>query len=193
MPEGPEIETEKLEETIKEELDHEGGAFLKQIALTTAILAVLAAIASLQAGSTINTALVLKTEAVSLQSEASDQWTFYQAKGIKSALQEASSTPWLAIGKEPPAHYKETMKRYSEEQAAIQNKALEKEHQRDERLKESDHFLHKHHSFAGSVALLQVAIALGAVAALTRFRLIWFGSMLVGGTGIIIFALTMFG
>jgi hypothetical protein len=193
MPEGPEVETEKLEETIKEELDRDGGAFLKQIAITTAILAVLAAIASLQAGSTVNAALVLKTEAVSLQSEASDQWTFYQAKGIKAAIQEASSNPWLAIGKAPPSQYKETMKRYSEEQAIIQNKALEKEHQRDERLKESDHLLHKHHSFASSVALLQVAIALGAVAALTRFRLIWFGSMLVGGTGIIISALTMFG
>ena len=34
MPEGPEVETEKLEEAIKEELDHEGGAFLKQIAIT---------------------------------------------------------------------------------------------------------------------------------------------------------------
>ncbi len=191
MPEGPEVETEKLAETIKEELEREGGSFLKQIAITTAILAVLAAIASLQAGTTVNTALALKTEAVRLQSEASDQWAYYQAKGIKAAIQEASRTPWLAIGKEPPAQYKETMKRYSEEQAAIKNKALEKEHERDERLEDSDHLLHKHHGFASSVALLQVSIALGAVAALTRFRLIWFGSMLVGGTGIIIFAVTM--
>ena len=192
MPEGPEVETEKLEDTIKEELEREGGAFLKQIAITTAILAVLAAIASLQAGSTVNTALALKTEAVRLQSEASDQWTYYQAKGIKAAIQEASRTPWLATRKAPPAQYKKTIKRYSYEQAAIKNKALEKEHERDERLKESDHLLHKHHSFASSVALLQVSIALGAVAALTRFRLIWFGSMLVGGTGIVIFALAMF-
>lgn len=191
MPEGPEVETEKLEETIKEELEREGGTFLKQIAITTAILAVLAAIVSLQAGTTVNTALALKTDAVRLQSEASDQWAYYQAKDIKGAIQEASRTPWLAIKREPPARYEETMKRYREEQAAIQNKAIEKEHERDERLKESDHLLHKHHSFASSVALLQVSIALGAVAALTRFRLIWFGSMLVGGTGIIIFVLNI--
>ena len=44
MPEGPEVETEKLEENIKEELDRGGGAFLRQIAITTAIFAVLAAI-----------------------------------------------------------------------------------------------------------------------------------------------------
>ena len=63
MPEGPEIETENLHEAIKEELEREGGSFLKQISITTAILAVLAAIASLQAGATVNMALVLKTEA----------------------------------------------------------------------------------------------------------------------------------
>src|ERR1700693_5510319 len=148
MPEGPEIETEKLHEAIMEELEREGGSILKQISITTAILAVLAAIASLQAGTTVNTALVLKTEAARLQSEASDQWAYYQAKGIKAAVQEASRTPWLAIGKEPPVQYGEKMKRYGEEQAEIQNKARDKEHERDEKLKESDHLLHKHHGFA---------------------------------------------
>ena len=95
MPEGPEIETEKLHDAIKEELEREGGSFLRQISLTTAILAVLAALASLRAGATVNEALLLKTEATRLQSEASDQWAYYQAKGIKAAVQEASRAPWL--------------------------------------------------------------------------------------------------
>lgn len=192
MPEGPEIETENLHEAIKEELEREGGAFLKLISITTAILAVLAAIASLQAGATVNMALVLKTEATRLQSEASDQWAYYQAKGIKAAVQEASRTAWLAVGKEPPAAYKEKMQRYIEEQKEIQGKALEKERERDERLKESDHLLHKHHGFASAVALFQVSIALGAVAALTRYRLVWFASLLAGGVGIILFVWPMF-
>jgi hypothetical protein len=192
MPEGPEIETKELHEAIKEELEREGGSFLKQISITTAILAVLAAIASLQAGATVNMALVLKTEATRLQSEASDQWAYYQAKGIKGAVQEASRTPWLAIGKEPPAVYEEKMRRYGQEQKEIQDKAREKERERDERLKESDHLLHKHHGFASAVALFQVSIALGAVAALTRYKLVWFGSLLTGGVGIILFAWPMF-
>ena len=192
MPEGPEIETENLHEAIKEELEREGGSFLKQISITTAILAVLAAIASLQAGATVNMALVLKTEATRLQSEASDQWAYYQAKGVKTAVQEASRTAWLAIGKVPPAAYEEKMHRYEEEQKEIQAKAMEKERERDERLKESDHLLHKHHGFASAVALFQVSIALGAVAALTRYRLVWFASLLAGGVGIILFAVPMF-
>jgi hypothetical protein len=192
MPEGQEIETEKLHEAIMDELEREGGSFLKQISITTAILAVLAAIASLQAGATVNMALVLKTEATRLQSEASDQWAYYQAKGIKAAVQEASRTPWLAIGKEPPDAYDEKMSRYVDEQQEILNKAREMERERDERLKESDHLLHKHHGFASAVALFQVSIALGAVAALTRYRLVWFGSLLTGGVGIIYFAWPMF-
>ncbi len=192
MPEAPEIETEKLHEAIKEELEREGGAFLKIISVTTAILAVLAAIASLKAGATVNDALVLKTESARLQSEASDQWAYYQAKGIKAAIQAASRTAWLASGKTPPVEYEQKRQQYLAEQEGIRQKALEKERERDLKLKESDHLLHIHHGFANSVALLQVSIALGAVAALTRFRLVWYGSLVVGCAGIVIFALASF-
>jgi hypothetical protein len=193
MPEGPEVDTDKLHEAIQEELEHDGGAFLKRIALTTAILAACAAIASLRAGATVNEALVLKTEATRLQAEASDQWTFYQAKGLKAAVQEASATSWLAAGKEPPAKFAEEQKRYKDEQVEISRSAKEKEHARDEKSKEADHLLHEHHGFANTVALLQVSIALGAVAALTRNRLVWFGSIAVGLIGLAFFAKAFLG
>lgn len=192
MPEEPEVELEKMHEAIKEELEKEGGSFLRQISITTAILAVLAALASLQAGATVNMALALKTEAVQLQSQASDQWAYYQSKGIKAAVQEASSAPWLAAGKKPPGQYEAKLKRYGEEQVEISRKATEKERERDEKLRESEHLLHRHHSFANAVALFQVAIALGAVAALTRSRLVWYGSLFTGGAGIVFFAWPLF-
>ena len=193
MPEGPEVETEQLHETIQEELEHEGGKFLKRIALTTAILAAFGAVAALRAGATVNEALVLKTEATRLQAEASDQWAYYQAKGIKAAVAEASRTSWLAIAKEPPAEYAEKQKRYTQEQAEIQKKARDLEKERDAKSAEADHLLHRHHGFADAVALFQVAIALGAVAALTRSRPVWLGSLLLGAGGIVLFAVTLFG
>ena len=192
MPEEPEVETEKLHEDIKEELERDGGSFLKQISVTTAILAVFAAIASLEAGATVNEALALKTEATRLQSEASDQWAYYQAKGIKAAVQEASRTPWLAMGRNPPPAYGEKIQRYAEEQKEIEAKAHGKERERDERLSEADRLLHKHHGFASAVALFQVSIAMGAVAALTRFRLVWFASLLAGLVGILLFSWPLF-
>ncbi len=193
MPEGPEVDIDTLHEAIQEELEHDGGAFLKGIALTTALLAACAAIASLRAGATVNEALVLKTESTRLQAEASDQWTFYQAKGLKAAVQEAAATPWLAIGKEPPVKYAEEQKRYKDEQVEISKKAKEKEQARDEKSKEADHLLHEHHGFANTVALFQVSIALGAVAALTRNKLVWFGSMGVGLIGLALFAKALLG
>jgi hypothetical protein len=191
MPEGPEVETDKLHESIQEELEHEGGTFLKRIALTTAILAALAAISSLKAGATVNEALVLKTEAARLQAEASDQWSYYQAKGVKAAVQESSRTSWLAIGKEPPAEYAERQKKYGEEQAEIQAKAKELEKERDAKSAEADHLLHHHHGFAHAVAVFQVAIALGAVAALTKSRPVWLGSLVLGAGGLVLFAVAI--
>jgi hypothetical protein len=185
MPEGPEIDTDSLRESIHEELEREGGALLRFIALTTALLAVLAALASLRAGATVNEALARKTEATRLQAEASDQWAYYQAKGLKAAVQEAVRAAWLAAGKEPPADVAEKARRYGEEQEAIAEKAREKEKERDAREAEAEHLLHAHHRFAVSVALFQVSIALGAVAALTRQKLVWLGSLAVGLAGLV--------
>jgi hypothetical protein len=185
MPEGPEIETEKLHEAIEEELEKEGGGFLRNIALTTALLAALAALASLEAGATVNEALVLKTEATRLQGEASNLWAYYQAKGVKAAVAESATAVFAAAGKEAPPAYEERRRRYAEEQEAIREKAEEKERERDEKGREADHLLHVHHRFAGAVAFFQVSIALGAVAALTRIRLVWLGSMALGAAGIV--------
>jgi len=183
MPEGPEVETENLREVIRDEMEHEGGGFLRRIALTTALLAACAAIASLKAGATVNEALALKSDATRLQAEASDQWAHYQAKGLKGAVQEASRSAWLAAGKEPPPAHAEAVARYASEQEEIRKKATEKEKERDEKSKEAEELIHRHHGFANAVALFQVSIALGAVTALTRNRLVWFGSMAVGVVG----------
>jgi hypothetical protein len=190
VPEETETPTERLHEAIHEELEREGGRFLKQIALTTALLAACAAVATLEAGRTVNEALVLKTEAARLQAEASDQWAFYQAKGIKAAVAEASRTSWLAIGKEAPAGYAESQARYLREQEEIKKTAEEKQRERDAKDREADELLHRHHGYANAVALLQVSIALGAVAALTRNRLVWVGSGLVGMGGLVLALLT---
>lgn len=193
MPEGPEIDTDKLRETIDEEIKKEGGSLLRTVALTTAVFAALAAIASLQAGATVNQALALKTEATRLQAEASDQWAYYQAKGLKGTVTEVSRSTYLALDKTPPEELAKNLERYAEDQRKSMEKAKDLEKQRDEKGEEADHLMHHHHFYAQSVALLQVAIALGAVAALTRKRLAWFGSILLGLGGAGLFGYAFFG
>jgi hypothetical protein len=189
MPEEPEIETAELRERIHEEVERESGTFLRRIALTTALLAAFAALASLEAGDSVNEALVLKTEATRLQAEASDLWAHYQAKSIKAAVARASAASWEAAGREPPVELAAEVRQHADGEADLEHQALRREQERDERSREADVLLARHHRFAQAVALFQVAIALGAVAALTRLSLVWMGSLLLGIAGIALFAL----
>ncbi|MEO6209018.1 MAG: DUF4337 family protein [Gemmatimonadaceae bacterium] len=187
MPEEIEIDTDKLRETIDDEIEKEekgGSRLIRSIALSTALLAALAAIASLEAGATVNEALVLKTESTRLQSQASDQWAYYQAKGIKAAVVQSSAASWVAVGKAPPSDIATQIAHYAAQQDSIRNQAKELEAERDTKSHEADALLERHHHYAGAVALFQVAIALGAIAALTRVRVVWVGSMVVGGAGL---------
>jgi len=188
MPEGSEVDTERLQETIHEPPTD---SMLRNIALTTALLAGFGAVAALRAGGTVNEALVLKTEAGRLQAEAPDQWAYYQAKGIKGNVQEAARATWIAAGKPVPPNIEPSIQRYAAEQKDIEHAARQKERERDEKSHEADQLLARHHRFANSVALLQVGIALGAVAALTRQRAIWLGSGILGLMGAGLFVLTV--
>jgi hypothetical protein len=191
MSEGPEVDTDRLHEVIHEELERDGGSFLRSIAVSTALFAALAAIASLYAGATANQALVLKTDATTLQARASDQWAYYQSRGIKAQIQMAAQAAWLAAAKTPPAALEQQRTRYVKEQDSISAAARKLEEERDAKTREADHLLHRHHAFANAVALLQVCIAVGAVAALTRNRPIWYGSLLVGVAGAVLFVLAL--
>jgi hypothetical protein len=191
MPEEIEVDTDKLQEAIHEEVEKEGGTLLRTIALTTALFAALAAVSSLLAGSTVNEALALKTEATQLQAQASDQWAYYQAKGIKAVVLEAQKGLLASGDKSIPPDLDKSIARCKNEQQEAQKEAQEFERRRDEKGTDADLLIHRHHFFAYAVALLQVAIALGAVAALTRKRLAWLGSMALGviGAGIFVWAL----
>jgi type II secretory pathway pseudopilin PulG len=184
MPEEIEIDTDKLRETIDEEIEKRGAPLLRAISLTTAILAALAAVASLRAGATVNEALLLKTEATRLQALASDQWNYYQAKGIKGAIAGSTAAAWTIAGRAVPPALASEVSRYAVDQAAIKLEAKRFEDERDTKSAEADALLTQHHYFAVAVALFQIAIALGAVAALTRVRMVWIASLIAGLGGL---------
>lgn len=186
MPEEIELDTDKLRETIDDEIEKSGGAMLRWVALITAILAAITAVVSMRAGSTVNEALVLESEATQLQARASDQWAYYQAKGIKGAIAANAGNAFAAAGRPVPDSLPALAKRYAHEQAAIDTTARSLERERDAKAQEAAGLLAQHHHYAFAVALLQVAIALGAVAALTRQRAAFALSMLAGAGGIVL-------
>src|SRR3954470_18320142 len=100
MPE-EELETAELKEQIDQRLeDHEGhhggghgggAAWLRYLSLSTAIIAVIAAVASLMSGASSNEAILEKSEAMLAEARASDRWAYFQAKGLKATLSDGEA------------------------------------------------------------------------------------------------------
>src|SRR5260370_33460777 len=98
-----EVGVDKLHEQAHEKA-REGkprAPWLQWLALSTALFAVLAAIASLKSGQLANESLLRMNEATLKQAQASDAWSYYQAKGIKQVTLE-SEADVLSISR-PPA------------------------------------------------------------------------------------------
>jgi len=160
-----EVPLEHLHEQIHESAEHGGEKWISWVALSTALLAVLAALAGLLSGKHAN-------EAMMSQIEAADHWAYYQAKGIKAAVLDAKMSLSTTVQEQD----RTKAERYSEEQAEIQKEAQAKE------AEAKDNF-HRHEVFAGSVTLFQIAIAIAAISALTKKRRFWFVSLIFGIAG----------
>ena len=195
MPEEIEFDAREAHESVEEGRHGHGGHphdpaapdWTRFISLSTAVLAVIAAIGALQSGTLVNEALLEANKAVEAQAKASDTWAYYQAKGIKGNTAKQTAD-LLAANSAPNAatiqRYRSEAERYNGEQDELKHQADEREKERDEHNKESEHYMHKHHNFAYCVTFTQVAIALSAIAALTRRRNVWYGSMAIGAIGL---------
>jgi hypothetical protein len=184
MPEES-IETQELKERLDEARERAAGEEPKQggwllwLSLSTAVIAVLAAIASLLSGSYANDAIVQKDEAILHQSKADDAWGYYQAREIKATVFSTQPDPkWAAEAERERRQAVDTQRRAQEEEKLVAD--------RDEL---SERSLHMHHQFAKSVTVFQVAIALAAIAALARRRLMWWVSLAMGALGVVLFLL----
>lgn len=194
MPEDP-LETTELQEKLDEALERAeeaaeeraSPAWTFHLSLSTAMIAVLAAIASLQAGSLINQALLEKNQAVLLQAKASDQWAYYQAKGIKGVVYQTQADSLAVSHAALARQFQDASARYKTEQAEIKTQAEELEKNVQEKNEAAEHFLHHHHQFALAVTLFQVAIALSAIAALTRRKPLWFVGLGIAVIGAVFF------
>ena len=166
-----EVPLEHLHEEIHHRAEHGGPSWISGVALSTAILAVLAAITGLLSGMHAN-------EAMMAQIQASDQWAYYQAKSIKASVLDAKMTLTATATEKD----KEKAAQYQEEQTEIKREAAEKE-------AEAKSNFHKHEIFARGVTMFQIAIAIAAISALTRRRTFWFVSLVFGLVGVVFLCL----
>ncbi len=166
-----EVPLEHLHEHTQHAAEHGGAPWISGVALTTAILAVLAAIAGLHSGKHAN-------EAIRSQIEAANHRNNYRAKSIKASVLDVK----LSITPAPAESDREKAKRYEEEQAEIRKEAEAKS-------SVAKSFFHQHEVFARAVTMFQISIAVAAISALTKRRRYWFVSMALGAAGCVFLVL----
>jgi hypothetical protein len=191
MPED-ELETseirDQLEESNKRAEESEARAgWIIYLSFSTAVIAVLAAIASLESGAYSNDALLLKNEALLAQTKASDQWAYYQAKSVKGTIYSSQAAQLLTSNAELAAKAQKEAERYAREEAEISKTANELEKKVAEDSERSSESMEHHHRFAYAVTMFQISIALAAIAALSRQRAVWLGGLLVAVVGLVYF------
>ncbi|MBF0544896.1 MAG: DUF4337 domain-containing protein [Candidatus Riflebacteria bacterium] len=163
--------------------------WLSYLALTTVVLAVCATLSTFKGGS-------YSTRSVMFQTQASDQWAFYQAKSIKGYLYDIqremlelelrersdSSPPSLLEGhKNQIASFAGKVAKYEDEKKQIQEAAKKLEASRDD--------AQKHQQIFGmAVIFLQISILLSSIAALLKKKSFWLMGLAVGLVGVVYFA-----
>jgi hypothetical protein len=198
MPEETEIGEVGVDKVGEHAAEHarehaEHNPWMRWLGLSTALFAVVAAVASLKSGHHANEAILHGNEATLHQTEASDIWGYFQAKGIKAATSEAEAELLVAIKASPEeiAKAREHAEHERKGQEELEKKARELEEERAKMERASVEDLTSHQSFAYVVTTLQVAIGLSAVAALIQRKVIWLLALGVGLIGCAYFVLNL--
>ena len=169
--------------------DEKKEVWLNYLALTTVIFAVCATLSTFKGGG-------FSTRSVISQAQASDEWAYFQAKGIKSyiyqvqvdkleldliELQQGSNQKLASTYAEKIADYKSKIEKYEKEKSEAQVKAKQLESVRDEAQIHSK-------AFGMAVIYLQIAILLSSIAGLLKKKAVWLAGTLAGLVGMIYFA-----
>jgi hypothetical protein len=158
----------------KETKEEKKERWMGYLALSTAIMAVLAALTTLYMGK-------FSSRAIMSQGLESDQWAFYQAKSIKQHTFEMSKkslelqyrsqkglAPDVAADFEKTlAKYNDEIKRYESEKKEIKDKA--------EGIAKAKHKAQDMGgNFAYALIFLQIALMLSSLASLTKRHYLWY-------------------
>lgn len=159
--------------------------WLNWLALTTVVLALCATLSTFKGGG-------FSTRSVLSQTQASDQWAFYQSKSIKGYLYEiqrdrlnlemkdkgrTASPEIMAEYKKLAEEYGAKLAKYEKEKAEIMQAAKNFEEVRNDAQTHSK-------TFGVAVIYLQLAILLSSIAALLKKKPIWLAGLGLGVVGV---------
>ena len=163
------------------------GGMINQIALFTAVIATVGALFGYMGGATQANAGLYKNNAAIKKTEASNQWNYFQSKSTKQSLAEMSRD--LSTREDDKAKYQAKVDRYEKEKTDIKVVADKLEAEATEWDHKSDEQMHQHHRWAQSTTVLQVCIALAAIALLTKKKWLEYAMFAAGAVGLAVGAM----
>lgn len=165
------------------EHDEKSKGMIAQIAVITAIIATVGAIFAYMGGATQANAGLYKNNAAIKKTEASNQWNFFQAKSTKQSLAEVSRDLSADSVKDK---YQVKIDRYEKEKNEIKLVAEKLELEATTWDKKSDEQMHQHHRWAQATTVLQISIAMAAIALLTRKRWVEYVMFAAAAGGLVV-------
>jgi len=161
-------------------------AWTKYTAVSLVFIAVLAAVATQWSGKYSGRVLVELNDSTFKQAQASDQWSYYQAKSIKQNLYEAmrevaAKTPGTNGEHEKQAldAFNAKAAKYEAEKKEIKQKAEQLEQERDA-ARTIANSASQHGSGMGlAIAIFQISIALASICMVTKKRPLWYVALIL--------------
>jgi len=170
-------------------------AWTKYVSLSMIILAVLAAIASNKGGGYSSTTMKQLSEATYNQALATDQWSYYQAKGIKESIAEFERDFFVSTGSAEDvkklAALDAKVKKYDDEKTQINTDAKALEAKRDDARTVADHSAERSSNMGRATQLFQIAIAFGGMCLVVKKRWLWALSLATGALATVQMALVL--
>ena len=166
----------ELEHAAHAPIDSFGG----KLAVVTAILATVGAIFSFMSGNTETESLKLENDAAVRRTEASSRWAAYLSAGGKQNLAELVQE--LAPESKKP-QFQDEARRNAALMAVLKPEAEQLDAQAIALDNASDELLRQHHRWSQATTVLQIAIAMAAIALLTKRRWLLYGVYSLGAIG----------
>jgi len=145
-----------------------------RLALSTAIMAVLAALTTLYMGK-------YSSRAIMGQGQESDQWAFYQAKSIKGSTYEINKKTLelqfltqKGLSPEAAAEYQKTVSKYGDEVKRYDGEKKEIKEKAESIAKGKATAQEMSGNFAYALIFLQIALMLASISSLTKRRYLWY-------------------
>ena len=161
-------------------------AWTKYTAVSLVFIAVLAAVATQWSGKYSGKVLVELNNSTYKQAQASDQWSYYQAKSIKQNLYEAMREVDVKSTATNGEHEAQALAafdakaaKYEAEKAQIKQQAEQLEKERDASRAVATRASQHGGGMGLAIAIFQISIALASICMVTKKRPLWYVSLVL--------------